>query len=326
MQNKIIWALLDERPGNNNQTLAVAEALGCNFVEKKLQFNKLIKLPSFITAKSLIGLNQTSHKLITTPFPDILIATGRKLSLVAAYVKHKNPQTFVVQIMATGKHCNDFDLIAAPQHDNAKPASNVITTLGSPHRVTPQKLAAEAAKFQTQITHLPQPRIAVLVGGSIRSHKFSERNGVALATFANNIAKSLDGSLMISTSRRTEPQVGEKIAATITSPNYFYRWNPKDSSEQNPFYALLGLADIIIVTGDSISMCSESCASGKPVFIYAPSDFIPPKHQQFLDSLFEQNFAKRLEDYSDSLPFTPPAPLNEAKMIAERILEHYRVR
>src|SRR5262249_1170230 len=36
----------------------------------------------------------------------------------------------------------------------------------------------------------------------------------------------------------------------------------------NPYLAFLGLADAIIVTGDSISMLAEACATGKPVHIF----------------------------------------------------------
>jgi len=39
-----VWALLDDRAGNNNQVLAVAEALDIPFEEKKIQYNKFVKL------------------------------------------------------------------------------------------------------------------------------------------------------------------------------------------------------------------------------------------------------------------------------------------
>lgn len=37
---------------------------------------------------------------------------------------------------------------------------------------------------------------------------------------------------------------------------------------ENPFFAFLGLADAIIVTGDSISMLAEARATRKPLYIF----------------------------------------------------------
>ena len=38
---------------------------------------------------------------------------------------------------------------------------------------------------------------------------------------------------------------------------------------ENPYFGYLALADAIVVTGDSVSMTSEACASGKPVYVAA---------------------------------------------------------
>jgi hypothetical protein len=47
---------------------------------------------------------------------------------------------------------------------------------------------------------------------------------------------------------------------------YFYRWTPQPT--ENPYFGFLGLADSIIVTGDSMSMVAEACATRKPVYIF----------------------------------------------------------
>jgi hypothetical protein len=46
-----------------------------------------------------------------------------------------------------------------------------------------------------------------------------------------------------------------------------YRWAP-DRPEDNPYLALLGLADRFIVTGDSISMMVEVARRGRPLAIF----------------------------------------------------------
>ena len=51
---------------------------------------------------------------------------------------------------------------------------------------------------------------------------------------------------------------------------------------------------MIVVTGDSISMCSECCATGVPVSIFAPDEMIGPKHKRFLKALYEKGYASLL--------------------------------
>ena len=40
-----------------------------------------------------------------------------------------------------------------------------------------------------------------------------------------------------------------------------------DGSGANPYFGMLGAADAIVVTADSVSMISEAAATGKPVYI-----------------------------------------------------------
>ena len=49
-------------------------------------------------------------------------------------------------------------------------------------------------------------------------------------------------------------------------PNYCYRWQAADN--ENPYMGILAWADRLIVTGDSIAMLSEACATRKPVMIF----------------------------------------------------------
>ena len=40
-----------------------------------------------------------------------------------------------------------------------------------------------------------------------------------------------------------------------------------DGQGENPFFGILGLADSLIVTGDSVNMVSEAASTGKPVHV-----------------------------------------------------------
>ncbi len=315
---KTVWALLDERQGNTSQTLGVAEALGIPFETKQLAFNGLIRLPNPLLYKNTWGLTRASAALLAPPWPDVVISTARRLGLVASSIKSRSPGTFLAQIQWPGFPSRHFDLIAAPLHDGMDARGNVITTLGAPHRVTPAILRGEATRWQPKLSHLPAPRIAVLIGGGQDAQQFAENHGKPLATLSSALANALGGSLMITTSRRTGAAMCDQVEQHLTCPFTLHRWQDGAPKEDNPFYGYLGLADAVIVTGDSVSMCSEACATGKSVFIYTSPEFMSKKHAAFVAELLRRGHAKDLAQSQNSL-FTPPGILNESALISIEI-------
>lgn len=320
MVEKTIWALLDERQGNTSQTLGVAEALGVPFEIKHISFNPLIRLPNMLINRSRIGIGKDSLSQLMPPWPDVVISTARRLGIVASYIKSQHPASFLAQIQWPGSPSRHFDCIAAPQHDGIPAGKNIFTTLGAPHRVTPDLLNKEGAKWQQTLLHLPLPRIAVLVGGSSRGWKFTSQHGKALAHAASQLANGMKASLLITTSRRTDEDAQEAIASHLDCPHYFHDWHNESPTSPNPYFGFLGLADIIIATGDSISMCSEACATGKPVYIYVSDDFIPPKHRKFLQTLFDQGYARLFTNEPRGERIFSPPPWHDAtRLIAAEI-------
>ncbi len=314
---KRIWALLDERQGNTSQTLGVAEALGMPFETVQIAFNHFIRIPNILINRTTLGINKANSPQFMPPWPDMVISTARRLGLVASYIKFQHPETFIAQIQWPGFPSAYFDLIATPKHDNVTGGNNVLLTVGAPHRVTLDTLAQHAEAWRARIHHLPSPRIAVLVGGDSGSRIFSQTHAEKLAALSSTFANSLGGSLLITTSRRTGATVAANIKGCLSAPHYFYDWHIANG-DNNPFYGFLGFADAVIATGDSISMCSEACATGKPVYVYSAPDFVSPKHQTFLDELFKLGLAKPLLENGNHL-FVPPFRLDDARDIAQEI-------
>jgi len=101
-------------------------------------------------------------------------------------------------------HCdlNVFDVVIAPAHDGLK-GSNVITTRGSLHSITPKLLKQEAKKWRRQLGSSPKPITTVLLGGkrrfSVPSATFARKFGDELASWH----KKTGGTLFILPSFRT---------------------------------------------------------------------------------------------------------------------------
>ncbi|MBR7158326.1 MAG: mitochondrial fission ELM1 family protein [Alphaproteobacteria bacterium] len=323
MNIPIVWVLDDGRPGTFNQALGVAEALGFPFAVKKVAYNKLAKLPNCLRGASLIGIaKETLAELAGQDLPDILITSGRRALPFARYIrKVSGGKTRLVQIMYPGKSgLKDFMLVAVPKHDNVKiKRKNVMQIIGAPHRVTAERLREEANHWLSRFADYPRPFTALIVGGSTKNRQFTAEMAKDLAWRVNELISANPGTVLLTTSRRTGKEQEEILLKEIAEPRYVYKWGDKG---ENPYFGFLALADRIIVTGDSVSMCSEACATPVPVYIYDNPELLTPKHKRFLDGLYEEGYAESLtgEEAEDEAPHLT---LNPAEDIAKKVKKLY---
>jgi len=284
-----VWLLLDERPGHRVQALGVAERLGWPCHIKELHYNRLAALANVVLGRRMWHLTPQSRAEMKAPWPDLVISSGRRSAPVALAIKRRSRgKTKAVHLMWPDIAPARFDLIAVPQHDMpGHKGANILSTLACAHGFTLSRLQREVKYWRKTVEHLPHPRIAVLVGGTARGAEYEDADFTALAAYASAEAERLNGSLMIASSPRTGERGEERIQSMLTAPHLFYRWG----KGENPYGGFLALADVVIVTGDSVSMCSEACATGKPVYIFMPPH-LSKSNQEFRQALFAGAHAK----------------------------------
>lgn len=288
-------------------------------VEKKLEYNKLSGLPNFMRGKTLVGLAPESKKLIVPPFPDIVLSTSRRTVPVARYIKKYRMGTKLVQLMHPGHTgLKEFTLAIVPEHDkNKASSSNIRYIVGAPHRTTAENLAKARAAWEEKFSHLPRPLTTVIIGGAIKGKEFTVENAKDLGQRIAQLKKNIGGSLLITSSRRTGKKAEEAVLKELEGiPAHTFLWG--DQSE-NPYQGYLACADQIIVTGDSVSMCSEACGTGQPVFIFTGRRWLTRKHIRFIASLYKNGYAAALK--MPNLGFKPKARLNAASDAARMIDE-----
>lgn len=316
---KNIWILLDNRIGSRHQAEGIADCLDktrFTVTEKTLEYNRWAALPNFIRGTTLLGLVSESKNAISAPYPDIVLSPTRRTAPIARYIKKKHPETKLVQLGHIGRTgIKDFTFIFAPEHDKNKfNAPNIRYTVGCPHFVTREKLDSAYQKWHDKFSTLPHPVTAVIIGGAIKKHSFSLENAERLALAVKSLKEKEGGSLLITTSRRTGTAAEEKIMSTLNAfPHYAYLWGTKD---ENPYLGFLACADNIVVTGDSVSMCSEATAAGKELRIFTESDWLTPKHLRFVQSLCSKGYATDIANEDYTRQQTPDSPLNTAQEIA----------
>ncbi len=316
----VVWLLIDDRAGNRSQCLGVAEALGLKFEVRGLEYTAAGALPHGFLGASFFGLTPKSRAELGPPWPALVIAAGRRTAPVARRIKRLNGgATYLVQIMDPGSTgIDEFDLIAAPRHDRITERPNVMRITGAPHRITPARLAAAAAEWRDRFAGLPRPWIALVVGGSTRRRTFTDAMARDLGRAASAMAADAGGALLVTTSRRTGA-AAQALLGEIAVPKRVYRWGDEG---ENPYYGYLAVADAVIVTGDSVSMCSEACATTGPVYIYAPKALSTAKHARLHSELFEKGYARPL---AGRLETWTHAPLNPAGDVARAVRQRMPV-
>ena len=317
---KSVWVLADQYVGNLNQCIGVADALGLPHETKRINYNRWARLPNLMLGSTLVHLSRDGVSEILAPWPDIVIAAGRRTVPVARSIKRSSGgRTFLVQTMWPGPPTTDLDLIATPLHDRVNERDNLIRTLGAPHNVTQKRLETAAGLWSERLADIPSPRIALLVGGNTRRHRFTPKLARKLASEVSDLMAKWGGGLMVSTSRRTEQVARDALVENIGHRKEVYIW--RGESGENPYLAYLALSDAVIVTGDSTSMCTEACATGRPVYIFSPSSATATKHQRLHKLLYDYGSAQPLSAAFNMDGFVNWSyePINDAAIIAQEI-------
>jgi mitochondrial fission protein ELM1 len=310
-----VWAVHDGKIGMANQVIGLAEALGLPFREKRLVIRAPWRhLAPMLWLQPLRALAPEGDRL-APPWPEVLIACGRLATAPARAAKRASGgRIFWVQVQDPRFARDEIDLMVVPSHDPAR-GDNVFSTLGAVHRVTPALLAEGARRCAPLLAELPRPLVAVLLGGDNRVYRLARAR---LAAFADELAALARAGygIAITPSRRT----GEENVALLRErlaglPHFLW-----DGSGDNPYFGLLGLADAVLATADSVSMVSEAAATGKPVHI-VDLEGGSEKFARFHGAMRAAGITRPFTGAIESWRYTPPADTGRAAAEIRRRLD-----
>jgi mitochondrial fission protein ELM1 len=316
-----IWAVSDGRAGIENQVLGLAEAIARQTPAEigvrhiRWASEAYDRLPTFLKLDPRRRLSPEVEP-IAPPWPDLWLAAGRATMPFSLRMRRwSKGRTFVVQVQDPRWPAHLFDAVVPPRHDRV-PGGNVIEITGSPHRVTPEKLAAEQARFAAALAPLPSPRVAVLIGGKSKAFDISPERAARLAAEIGLAVESEGGALLLSFSRRTPEPARDILHARLKHlPGIIW-----DGQGPNPYFAFLAAADYILVTEDSTNMATEAASTGKPVFVLK-LDGASLKFRRFHEELERLDVAR---PFGGQLYRWDYEPLRETDRAAQRILRRMR--
>jgi len=247
--------------------------------------------------------------------PDVVIGAGEETAEAVLAIKNAVGKCYALIILDPRKNHRDFDLIVLPSYEPHPNFPNVFLTTGLINHINKPLLEKTFIDYKPP-SELNGPYLAVLVGGKHIGGNITTKDAEEIAALANNFAKKNNASILVTTCKRIEKATAHALEHALTASNFFYDYNGSREIA-NPYIPFLALADSILVTGDSLRMCSEACSAEKEVFIYN-SENIAARYKTLHEELFAGGYARPHWE----LNFDRTAPgnfLDEAGRVAEFI-------
>lgn len=308
------WAVSDGHAGNRRQATALADALG----ESTFDCELAPRAPWRWLAPRLFpgAAHAFGNAFADARAPALAIGCGRQAALATRLLRARGAKT--IQILDPRVDPAHWDFVVVPEHDDLR-GPNVVTLLGSLNPVDDAWLAQARERFAA-FAAFPQPRTAVLLGGSSAHARF-DRNAFEVLAARLEVALARDGgSVLVTASRRTDAKV---IAALrhryVETPGVV--WCGEEDGE-NPYPGLLAWADRIVCSPDSVNMVSEACATRVPVHVFDPGR-VRGGPRAFLDALLARG---RIRAMDGALQSFDVQPLRETARVAAILRERLHLR
>lgn len=264
--SRLAWPLTTDKAGDRAQVMALATSLGWLVQEKRICFNRLSAANNLLLGDGLNSVDLDASDSLAPPWPSLIIASGRRSVPVARWIKRQSGfKAKLVHIGRPWAPLSLFDLVISTEQYQLPARDNLLVNPLTLNRPDEAALAKAAERLHPELEGFRRPLIALLVGGNARPLVLTEKAACELGDRASALASKLGGSIAVATSRRTPDGAVDALFDRLPKANSCYRLK---SGNESTYLGLLALADRFIVTGDSASMLSEACYTGKPTHVF----------------------------------------------------------
>ena len=266
------WILSDNLIGHEKQSISLAEKININY--KIIKTKKL----NFFERNLIDFFNLKKTSFFKEPWPKYIISCGKNTAYYSKLIKKKTDQRiFSIFIQKPPINIKNFDVVVVPKHDNCK-GENIIETNGSLTKINLKYINNIKKSKKNNLSK--KKFITVLIGGNSRHHKITKKILEKIVDKLNQIQNIYKINVLMLFSRRTESNDVLFLKKNLSHTNFTFI---EPNSNKISYLDAIAFAKAIIVTSDSVSMVTEACSSGKPVYIID----IPTKSKKF--SLFIKN-------------------------------------
>jgi mitochondrial fission protein ELM1 len=293
-----LWLIGDGKPGHENQSLGLAEAM------QRLVACDIHRI-SIAGKGGIFGrIRSALARGTNLPSPDIIIGAGHATHPALLCLARKHRAKSIV-LMRPSLPLRFFDFCIAPFHDFPKKPTcrNLILTRGAINRV-------QAGDFS-------KTGKLILIGGPSKTHAWDDE---AMLNMLSKITAG-DRTWQLTDSRRTPMGFLEQAPKRLEGIEIF------SCQETSPDWlpSKLREADEVWVSEDSVSMIYEALSSGARVgFLPVPRLKTNSRVLRGIDELVENGYLTPFYSWGKNGQLSPaPEALNEAARCAGIVLQSH---
>lgn len=262
-QKMRVWALLGPHRGDNNQVLALAEALGFSFEEKWLRYNQLRRLQPGLLGATFMSVAADARAQLEGEPPDLTISTGhRSVPVVRALRERSGGIMRAVHLGYPRISPSNFDLVVPTPEYPVPDAPNVFRI---PFALSPHGAREIEQSDRDLLEAYPRPHLLLLIGGPTLYWELPVGEMVRATRHLLQAAMTKGGSVIVVGSPRSPLELITTVKDTLESSSVPFLFAPLEGPPAYP--AMVEEADEIYVTADSVAMVADAVSTRKPVGI-----------------------------------------------------------
>ncbi len=321
----MLWVAVTDKIGHVNQCIALTDALGVAPTRMKriAGFNLRDRAGAKILRR-LQGFAQSLLLLRGIPAsPLVLVISGRSSEYAAKLLRWRlGKRLFVISVGPPINFPEVVDMAIINQASLPKWRRRRAKFGRAISLEEVPICGAMARRFERP--SLPRGddrrRLAVFVGGENKHFALVGEAFTSAMARIRDLACSGAAEVEIVLSRRTASRTEEIIRETFSDTPATVHGR----EESDRYRTLLGTADVFLVTPDSVTMLSEVCLTGKPVFAL-DLETLPGSDgegERLVEAMVERDVVCRFDGEIEN--FSPRERLDEAARIAPGVAAHIR--
>ncbi|MBN1492523.1 MAG: mitochondrial fission ELM1 family protein [Candidatus Omnitrophica bacterium] len=228
--------------------------------------------------------NESFDKILNGYY-DITISCGSSVLPISVLLKQENAGKNVLIMKPSFPYSlMHHDLIIKHAHDTFKKGSNIVETLLAPSLVSSDYLAEQCKELRTKYALKNGERFyCILIGGDTKNYRFDNDHVCTIVAVIKDAAAMTGHKIVITNSRRTRADTTDMLKDEFGDTNICPVFiDVNENNPENIVYGLIGVADVVFVSEESVSMISEAVQGGKKVFLLRSSrDRVALKHRRF---------------------------------------------
>lgn len=291
---RTVLVLSDGKAGHLNQSLAVAKqiqkartAQGYSAEDTKIVVadvrfrndaaRSLLAIRARFVSRRIQGrmgcleacLTKESYDALMKMYADFVISCGSSLAAANVFVARENNAKNIVIMKPGIAGLGKFSLAIIPRHDRPPARNNVVPTTLAPSIIDRDSLREQGSKLKQRVRIDRKIVVGALIGGDNPEFRMTKESASKVIMGLLEFSKMHDADLLVTTSRRTPKDVealfkeklgNSKLCKLLIIAN--------EQNVEGAVAGILGMSNIVTVSGESVSMVSEAIHSGNKVVVF----------------------------------------------------------